>query len=264
MSLAVERYGEGMADCVLVHGWGLNHAVWSDLSARLGAHCRLHAVDLPGHGSSSAGSGGLDAWAGRLAGVVPGPAVWIAWSLGGVVSLRMAQWRPDRVRALVLIDISPRFAVAADWPWGAPASLLEEFARRLETDFYGLLHEFVALNARGAQAGAARALRQLRDAVALAPPTREGLRQGLDILRTADLRAALPHVHVPVLVVNGERDRLTHPQAARWMAQALPDGEYCGIGGAAHAPFLSHADVFGDRVIDFLRRRGILPSADGI
>lgn len=258
MSLAVETWGGDGPDCILIHGWGLSKAVWAGVSHGLAVHCRLHAVDLPGHGASAPGAPGIDAWAGRLAGTVCKPAVWIAWSLGGLVALRVAQWRPDRVRALILVDSSPRFAVADDWPWGAQESLLDGFAERLEKDFDGLLREFVALNARGAEAGSGETLRRLRDAVALAPPTLDGLRQGLDILRANDLRAALPRVHVPTLVLNGERDRLTHPEVARCMARAMPDAEYCGVKGAAHAPFLSHPEVFQAKVVSFLRARGIV------
>lgn len=258
MSLAAEVWGRDGPDCVLVHGWGLNRAVWNGLRDDLSVHCRVHAVDLPGHGASTTGAPGLDAWAGRLAATTSRPAVWIAWSLGGLIGLRVAQWRPDRVRALVLVDTSPRFAAAEDWPWGASESLLDGFANRLETDFDGLLREFIALNARGVEEDSGETLRRLRSAVALAPPTVDGLRQGLDILRGSDLRTVLPQVWVPTLVVNGERDRLTHPEVARWVARALPDAEYWSVKGAAHAPFLSHARAFQAKVIDFLKTRCVI------
>ncbi len=251
-----EDLGGNGADGVLVHGWGLNRAVWRGLSGALGRHLHLQAVDLPGHGASPLAAPGIDAWSGRLASAVRTPAVWIAWSLGGLVALRMAQWRPDRVRALVLVGTSPRFARGPEWQWGAAPELLDGFAQRLQGDFRGMLGEFIALNARPADEPGRRALRGLKEAVALAPPTPEGLQQGLDIIRHTDLRDCLADIRLPVLVVNGEHDRLTHPEVAAWVANQLPDAELWRVRGASHAPFLSHPDAFVSRVSAFLRERG--------
>lgn len=258
VSLAVEDMGGQGPECVLVHGWGLNRAVWGGLRDGLAGHCRLRAVDLPGHGASAVSAPGLDSWVGRLTSTVRTPAIWIAWSLGGLAALRVAHWRPDRVAALVLVDTSPRFASAPDWPWGADQGLLDSFAARLHGDFEGLLSEFVALNARGAQDPERRTLRRLKEALAVAPPTQAGLQQGLDIIRSTDLRDELAQIHVPVLVVNGEHDRLTHPEVARWVAERLPRAELWLVKGAAHAPFLSHAPAFQRRVVEFLQQRQLI------
>lgn len=47
-----ETIGQGDRHLVLLHGWGLNAAVWHCISERLGAHFCLHLVDLPGYGRS--------------------------------------------------------------------------------------------------------------------------------------------------------------------------------------------------------------------
>ena len=48
---SVERFGQG-PDLVLLHGWGMNGAVWHGIAQELAAHYRLHLVDLPGFGNS--------------------------------------------------------------------------------------------------------------------------------------------------------------------------------------------------------------------
>ncbi|MDX1266111.1 MAG: alpha/beta fold hydrolase, partial [Oceanisphaera sp.] len=53
MSVYVERRGRG-PDLVLLHGWGMNGAVWQGLAPRLEADFRLHLVDLPVFGHSRA------------------------------------------------------------------------------------------------------------------------------------------------------------------------------------------------------------------
>ena len=49
--LFVEQLGHG-PDLTLLHGWGLNGAVWDGIRDELAAHFTLHLVDLPGHGYS--------------------------------------------------------------------------------------------------------------------------------------------------------------------------------------------------------------------
>ncbi|MCP5077676.1 MAG: alpha/beta fold hydrolase, partial [Psychromonas sp.] len=45
--------GQGK-DLVLLHGWGVNSAVWQPVVELLGKHFRLHLIDLPGFGESKA------------------------------------------------------------------------------------------------------------------------------------------------------------------------------------------------------------------
>ena len=51
MSVSVERFGQG-PDLVLLHGWGMNGAVWHGITQQLAAYYRVHLVDLPGFGNS--------------------------------------------------------------------------------------------------------------------------------------------------------------------------------------------------------------------
>ena len=51
MSVSVERFGQG-PDLVLLHGWGMNGAVWHGIVPALASRYRVHLVDLPGFGNS--------------------------------------------------------------------------------------------------------------------------------------------------------------------------------------------------------------------
>ena len=46
-----QSFGEGK-DLVLLHGWGMNGAVWQQTAQRLSQHFHVHIVDLPGFGHS--------------------------------------------------------------------------------------------------------------------------------------------------------------------------------------------------------------------
>ena len=51
-TLPVESIGSGI-DVVLLHGWGLHSEFFRPWLPALTAHCRVHLIDLPGHGQSS-------------------------------------------------------------------------------------------------------------------------------------------------------------------------------------------------------------------
>ena len=51
--LQVDVQGHG-PDLVMLHGWGMHSAVWSDWADALASEFRVHCVDLPGHGNSLA------------------------------------------------------------------------------------------------------------------------------------------------------------------------------------------------------------------
>ena len=90
MSLYVETLGCG-PDLVLLHGWGMNGAVWRHVAAHLAEDYCVHLVDLPGHGRSGMVEPyTLDELVREIDAAFPLPLHVVGWSLGGAVALR---WR---------------------------------------------------------------------------------------------------------------------------------------------------------------------------
>ncbi len=83
-------------------------------------------------------------------------------------------------------------------------------------------------------------------------PSPDALRNGLDLLDNLDLRARVPEITQPVLLVSGQNDRVTPPGAARWMAAALPQAQLLEVPRAGHAPFVSHHEEVAAAVRSFL------------
>ena len=75
------------------------------------------------------------------------------------------------------------------------------------------------------------------------------------MLVATDLRADVPRIAQPTLVIAGGRDTLTPPAAGRWLAAAIPGARFEEIAGSAHAPFLSHRDEFLAALEAFLGAR---------
>lgn len=242
-------------EVVLLHGWGLHGGVWDGLREALGARVRTMAPDLPGHGHARGAVADftLDALAGQVAGLLAGPAVWVGWSLGALVALTAALQFPQAVVRLVLIGATPRFVQAHGWPHAMTVETLAQFTRALESDYRGTLLRFLSLQAGAGDAGR-ETVRRLRAVLAAGgEPAPAALRAGLRLLAETDLRAALPAIRTPALVVHGGRDRLAPPAAARHLASALPAARLHLIPAAGHAPFLSHPAEVGHALEAFLR-----------
>lgn len=255
MTLHVEIRGAG-PDLVLLHGWALHGGMWGPWLDGLARLARLHVLDLPGHGRS--------AWPGSvrdLAGlaravfpVVPRGAAVLGWSLGGMVAMELARQHPRHLRALVLVATTPKFLAGHDWEHGLRPAVLDEFSNGLAGDYRRTVQNFLALQTRGDE-HALETLRLLRGRLAShGEPDRDALAAGLRILREADLRDALPRFAQPALVVAGEHDRLTPPEAGRALAASLPAARFRLVERSGHAPFLSHpAEVLAE-VGGFLAR----------
>jgi pimeloyl-ACP methyl ester carboxylesterase len=111
-ALSALRYGGDVPVVTFLHGAGLNAHTWDTTILALGLPAL--AIDLPGHGDSSWRAdaayvarvlapdvaAGMDAWTRT-------PQLLVGQSLGGLTAAAVAASRPDLVRELVVIDITP-------------------------------------------------------------------------------------------------------------------------------------------------------------
>jgi pimeloyl-[acyl-carrier protein] methyl ester esterase len=245
---------EDAAPLVLLHGWGMNLRVFDRLRAVLASEHRVLVIDLPGHGRSPwPARAASEQWLASLAAELPRGATLIGWSLGGQLALQLASQPALAVRRLVLIASSARFVQAPDWPHGLSAATLLAFAAQLERDPERTLSDFLELQVRGsADADAVRATLQqtLQQHGAPAPAA---LRVGLALLEHNDLRELARGTDIPTLLIAGQYDRVTPPQAAASLAQLLPQAQLLQIPRAGHAPFLSHPAQVSDALLEFTR-----------
>jgi pimeloyl-[acyl-carrier protein] methyl ester esterase len=275
MSLHVKQLGSG-APLLLIHGWGMHGGLWGRVAEQLAQHFRVLAVDLPGHGYSVNNERGkgqgtrdkglpltldpspftLDSIVDELSAQFDEPLNVCGWSLGGQIALRWAMRHPQQVNRLVLVASTPCFVRKIEWPCAMAAETLAEFGAGLQQNYALTLRRFLALQVRGSEQEH-ELLATLRGTLfSHGEADLSALQGGLEILRNCDLRSALPDIRQPALVIAGERDTLTPPQASQYLASHLPDARLATIRGAAHAPFLSHPDEFMEHILDFLYEPG--------
>jgi len=243
------------ADVALLHGWGLHGGIFASLSTALAPDHRVHVLDLPGHGHSpwSKGAADLEGWARLVAAHLPERCALVGWSLGGMVAHRIASIFPNRISKLVLISTGAVGVKRRDFPHAADPTLLNGLAERLRRDWRAAVLEFLNIEVRGDD-NPLEALRLLRQQVdSHGAPNGAALSVGMDIVRSADLRAQSVAITAPTLLIAGEYDRITPPLGVSALASCICAAQVRVIPKAAHAPFLSQRMQVEAMIGEFLR-----------
>lgn len=245
LKIYYEAAGEGPA-VVLLHGWGADASSLRAVLklARESLPARAVALDFPGFGYSDPPGEPWDVGQYEIfleeftKALGLEKVILIAHSFGGRVAIQFAVRCPERIDRLVLVDSAGiRPARTPGWYLRVgQAKVLKFFSRRLP--------------------GVARTLQIDRLAA----------RQGSEDYRRAgemratfvrvvneDLRAWLPKIHCPTLLIWGEQDKETPLADARLMHAAIPGARLAVIPGAGHFCFADHFAEFSRVLVPFLR-----------
>ena len=233
---------------VWLHGWGMNSSIWRAVPVAMGP--RSVRLDLPGHGAQAWDDrcgGDVTRWAEDVLARAPQRAVWVGWSLGGLLAMEIARIAPERVERLLLMGATPRFVAEDANECGMKPDVFRQFEAGVEQDYALTLQRFLALQVVGAED--ARRLRGvLMESVAGAPVDSSALRSGLDILRHVDMRSRLVAVQAPTRVILGAQDRIVPPCVAGIYGEFMPKASVEVLEGVGHAPFLHQPDRVGQWV----------------
>jgi pimeloyl-ACP methyl ester carboxylesterase len=267
LRLAVEqRRADGAPTLLFAHGFGQTRGAWNGAAAALAAQgCRCVSFDSRGHGESDrVGNGNyhFEQFADdllRLAHAQPEPPILVGASMGGLLGLVVAgEVRPAPFRALVLVDITPRWETAgverilafmqahpngfADYAEAAEqiaAYLPQRRARKREEQLRPLLRE-----------GADGRLRWHWDPALLAGVVSESERYQPRLL------AAAAKVDVPVLLLSGERsDVVSHATVNEFMG-LVPHARHVEVAGATHMLAGDANDAFTREIAAFIGQLG--------
>ena len=253
--LYVEKFGQGPA-LVLIHGWGLNGGVWLKIQTQLAQHFTIYCVDLPGFGYSHeyVVEADVTAWTDAVMAEIDEPAVWLGWSLGGLVATQAAIDFPEKVTGLITVDSSPLFAQTEKWP-GIKSNVMTMFTGQLVDDFELTLERFLAIQAMGSDS-AKQDIKSLKNVLATRPlPHKTSLHDGLMLLNNVDLRSKLSEITMPFLRLYGRLDSLVPKRVISLVDDLSPESEKYIFDKASHAPFISHAEEFYDVIFQFLNQK---------
>jgi pimeloyl-ACP methyl ester carboxylesterase len=209
---------------ILLPGLASDEALFADIPARLAAAGWPAQAVTRVHFEHDT----LPAMADALLAAHPGPLLLAGTSMGGMVAMHAALRAPGRVRGLALLGTSARADTPELLKLRSDAVVLFEQGRVDEVVRPNVLLAFHPANQRDeALVEAYLAMMRRAGGAALA-------RQNRAVMARPDLRAQLPRVACPTLVVCGEADLLTPPEHAREIAAAVPGATLHLLPGAGH------------------------------
>jgi pimeloyl-ACP methyl ester carboxylesterase len=273
--LHVEELGQGPC-LVFAHGFSLTQDAWHYQRRDLPERYRCVFYDQRGHGRSGRPRKhdySLQALAGDLKAVLDWTGeervVVVAHSMGGIATLQFAEQFPEelgnRVAGLVLVGSTyvdtVRGMTAAVSAWGAAWA-----QRTLITGAFRFMGQdplrAQQLRRRGSDLGYLGT--RLFGFGSNPSPSQVGFidttLSGTDVevwakvfpsLVDFDLSESLEAVSVPALIVVGDKDRLTPPAAARYMADKIPGSRLLILEDAGHCAFLEEHEVLDAEIAAF-------------
>lgn len=244
-SLKIASQGQGIP-LVFIHGWGLNSAVWQPCLTQLQENFQVITVDLPGFATNKAvqlAQYSLIEIGDAIAQAVDKPAVYIGWSLGGLVASQITLKHPEQVLGLVTVASSPQFVERDNWP-GIKASVLALFHQQLAQDTTKTISNFLKIQAMGSP-HIRQDIKKIRDLVMqYEQPSRQVLDDSLCLLETSDLTEQLHVISQPFLRLYGKLDGLVPKQVIALVDDLVPNSQRYIFEQASHAPFISHQPEF--------------------
>lgn len=244
---------------VFIHGWGLNSAVWQSTIQPLQYDFDITTVDLPGFGlniDNSLSHYSLESVVEKIQLSIDKPAVYIGWSLGGLVATQLAINFPEKVLGCITVASSPCFLKKEMseiiWP-GIEPNVLKIFHQQLAQDTKKTIDGFLKIQAMGSP-HIRQDIKTIRDLVMEYPlPTRKTLDDSLQLLESVDLRAQVSNLTLPFLRLYGKLDSLVPKDVIEQVRLLLPNSQQYIFDKASHAPFISHADEFNHVISNWLK-----------
>jgi 3-oxoadipate enol-lactonase len=237
---------------VLIHSLGTDRTIWAtQVEVLAAAGWRVIAVDLPGHGLSTANPSdytlemlGRDVM--EVTEVCGAEECAVAGvSLGGLVALWLAVNAPERVAALVASNTAARLGSSAGWSdrIAAVESGGMESIRAVMTRFFA--PQFAEDHPEE--------LAHFEEVFLATDPV--GYTGCCAALRDADLGGRVGSITCPTLVVGGELDVAAPPDLAARLHEEIPLSRLHIIEGSAHISNVDRPAEFNALLVDFLLNR---------
>jgi class 3 adenylate cyclase len=175
-------------------------------------------------------------------------AVLMGLSEGAPAAVLFAASHPERVEALVLCGGMARSTWAPDYPWATPADALLEGVAWIEPDLFdGTDIEVWAPSLADDERAIAWLGRFRRQSI-----TPGAMAQLYLMFLEIDVRAVLPSISVPTLVLHRRGDRVVNRRAGEWMASQIPGARYVELPGQDHFPWSGDPGPALDEIEEFL------------
>ena len=177
---------------------------------------------------------GVSAIAEKILATAPPRFGLVGFSMGGYIAFEILRQAPDRVEKLALLDTTARpdsEELIENRKRRIALSEAGKFSLVIEQSYPATVHPDNVSNS---------SLYSMHRAMADANGAEAYIRQQQAIIDRPDSRPDLKSIKVPTLIVVGEADTITPPDAAQEMHDAIPGSELVIVAQAGHLALLEH------------------------
>jgi 3-oxoadipate enol-lactonase len=234
---------------LLLHSLGTTHALWDDQLSSLRESFRVIRYDMRGHGRSTAPPGEftieqlatdalavLDAAHARSAAIC-------GISIGGITSIWLGQYAPDRVDRLVLANTAAPIGTSESWS----ARIREVRAAGMDVAADEAMPRWFSAGFRDRRPDVVERFREMARSCML-----DSYLGACAALRDADLRRELHRITAPTLVIAGRVDPSTTVADGEYLRDNIPRARL-EVLEAAHLSNVERPEEFSELLTDFLK-----------
>jgi pimeloyl-ACP methyl ester carboxylesterase len=267
---------------LLVHGLGGSLLNWAAIAPTLAETCRVMAIDLVGFGRtqplgrSPRIEDNRDLLARFIDAVIGHPVILVGNSMGGLISMLVADERPDLVAGLVLVDPAVPVGPSARpdplvtlmfGAYAVPAVARVLMARRrslfsAETQAMAVLRLCCVDTTRVPTHVLHQHLELARERENYPDVDAELVVAGrslvLVLARRRWLQQLMGRISVPVLLLHGAKDRLVPLAAAKAVAKANPTWRFEVAEDVGHVPQLEVPEWTLEQIHDWMGSEGMV------
>ena len=256
--------GEGRP-VVLIHGWPLSGASWSEqVGALTGAGYRVITYDRRGFGESDKPETGYtyDELAADLAGLLDGldlkDVSLVGFSMGGgEIARYIGRYGEDRLHSVVFAAAVPPYLLKTDDnpDGGLGEEDVDGMQQQARDDREAFLDGFMT-DFFSADGELKVTEEQRQEAIVLAHQSDQRAALGcMEAFGTTDFRDDLTTITVPTLVIHGDSDGIVPFEGSGMRThETVAGSELVVVEGAPHGFNVSHADEFNQALLGFLQR----------
>lgn len=258
---------------ILLHGFGASIGHWRHNLAVLGEHHTVYALDMLGFGSSEKApvSYKVELWVEQVydfwCTFIRKPVVLVGNSIGSLITLAAAVVHPDMVQSIVMLSLPDpsvreeaipailRPAIAAIENFVASPLLIKTLFRVVRRP--GVVRRWAAL----AYANPDAVTDELVDII-VGPAQDQGSAQAFCAILKAmtsaqfgpSVKAVLPTLKIPMLLIWGQQDRMVPPAFARQFAEYNPNLQLLTLDNAGHCPHDECPEQVNQAILDWIDR----------
>ena len=177
---------------------------------------------------------------------------------GGAMAAMFAATHPERTRALILYEAMPRMSWAPDYDWPLRSEEREAYVRN---GAWGDGSRILGIAPHSAENDRLRRWFAKLERLAASPGTAARLMRWNGEI---DVRAVLPSIQAPTLVLHRAGDRFIDIRHSRYLAEHIPGARYLELPGSDALSFGPESECLLDEVEQFVTGARKLPDPERI